>query len=110
MSSIYSPVFSFKTGWVVGKIENHMARPLTHDEVEFVCKILAPTQEAPKGHGMGPVSPSIPTEAEPVFFFEDGNQWCAVRRDFVNLQESLGGFGSSQSFALIHLEQQEAEE
>lgn len=37
---IYQPVFSLKTGWVVGVIENHQARPLTHDEVEALCKDL----------------------------------------------------------------------
>lgn len=40
MGSVYSPVFSLKTGWVVGKIVSHAARPLEHDEVEKACADL----------------------------------------------------------------------
>lgn len=28
--------------------------------------------------------------------FKDGNQWCAVMPDFINLQESPAGFGNTQ--------------
>jgi hypothetical protein len=35
--------------------------------------------------------------------FLDGNQWCAVRSDFVNLQESSVGFGDSPMAALREL-------
>jgi hypothetical protein len=28
-----------------------------------------------------------------VFLIRDGNQWCATRKDFINLQESKAGFG-----------------
>lgn len=37
----YSPVLHFMSRqWMVGKIENHSARPLTQDEVDEVCKKL----------------------------------------------------------------------
>lgn len=40
MSSIYSPVFSQATGWIVGIIENHSARSLTEAEVKEACNAL----------------------------------------------------------------------
>ena len=33
----------------------------------------------------------------------DGNQWCAHRTDFVNLQESPAGFGESKLLAMADL-------
>ncbi len=33
MSVVYSPVFSKKTRWILGVIDNHQARPLTENEV-----------------------------------------------------------------------------
>lgn len=44
-----------------------------------------------------------------VAYFVDGNVWCAVRLDFQNLQESIGGFGDTQELAKLDLERQEAE-
>lgn len=32
--------------------------------------------------------------------FKDGNQWCAVDDDFVNLHESIAGFGATEQEAL----------
>lgn len=32
-------------------------------------------------------------------FVRDGNQWCAFAPDFINLQESVAGFGSTQDEA-----------
>ena len=31
----------------------------------------------------------------------DGNQWCAVEDDFINLQESCAGFGNTETEALV---------
>ena len=45
--------------------------------------------------------PSIPHEA--VCFFRDGNKWCCVHGDFVNLQESPAGFGATFEEALNEL-------
>jgi hypothetical protein len=45
--------------------------------------------------------PSIPHEA--VCFFKDGNMWCCVHGDFVNLQESPAGFGKTFEEALANL-------
>lgn len=39
--------------------------------------------------------------------FLDGNQWCATMQDFVNLQESLAGFGNNPSEAIAKLMDQE---
>ncbi len=38
--------------------------------------------------------------------FMDGNKWCAVKPDFVNLQESPAGFGDSreEAIAALHTE------
>jgi hypothetical protein len=35
--------------------------------------------------------------------FMDGNAWCAVRKDFINLQESHAGFGASREQAIAAL-------
>lgn len=36
-------------------------------------------------------------------FFKDGNMWCCVLGDFVNLQESPAGFGKTLLSALRDL-------
>lgn len=41
-------------------------------------------------------------------FMKDGNVWCAVRQDFVNLQESPAGFGETREMALKQLISEEA--
>ncbi len=33
-------------------------------------------------------------------FFKDGDAWCCVRGDFINLQESPAGFGANMEEAL----------
>ena len=35
--------------------------------------------------------------------FKDGNLWCAVTNDFINIQESDAGFGLTPGFALKEL-------
>ena len=35
--------------------------------------------------------------------FVDGNKWCAVYQDFINLQESPAGFGNSVAEAVEDL-------
>lgn len=42
-----------------------------------------------------------------VTLFRDGNAWCAVRANFVNLQESHAGFGDTRKEALADLVRQE---
>lgn len=37
----------------------------------------------------------------------DGNMWMATRPDFINVQESLAGFGETQELAKLDLERQE---
>lgn len=39
-------------------------------------------------------------------FFKDGDAWCCVRGDFVNLQESPAGFGATMDAALNALARQ----
>lgn len=36
--------------------------------------------------------------------FKDGNAWCAVKPDFVNLQESDAGFGDTPEAAIKELQ------
>jgi|GEM_PF-4317576 len=43
----------------------------------------------------------IPAHA--LCYFKDGDQWCCVFGDFINLQESPAGFGNTQSDALVDL-------
>jgi hypothetical protein len=38
--------------------------------------------------------------------FKDGNKWCATFADFINLQESQAGFGSTAIEALAELAKQ----
>jgi len=38
-----------------------------------------------------------------VVLFMDGNQWCAVRQDFTDLQESPAGFGDTAREAMSEL-------
>lgn len=45
---------------------------------------------------------SIPDSA--VCVFRDGNKWCCVRGDFINLQESPAGFGNTFEEALDKLD------
>lgn len=40
-----------------------------------------------------------------VCFYKDGNAWCCVFGDFVNLQESPAGFGDSFDTALTNLKE-----
>jgi hypothetical protein len=40
----------------------------------------------------------------------DGNQWCAHRGDFINLQESTAAFGSDPIEAVLRLLKQETPE
>lgn len=39
--------------------------------------------------------------------FKDGDQWCAVSPDFVNLQESSAGFGETPDEARLNLGERE---
>ena len=38
-----------------------------------------------------------------VTFKKDGDQWCATRENFIDLQESIAGFGDCQLSALQDL-------
>jgi hypothetical protein len=48
---------------------------------------------------------SIPHHA--VCFFRDGDKWCAVFGDFVNMQESPAGFGETFEDALNELQKRD---
>ena len=48
---------------------------------------------------------SIPKDSW--IFFKDGNQWCCVRPDFIDLLESLAGFGLTFSEAYYDLTERE---
>jgi hypothetical protein len=45
----------------------------------------------------------VTKEIVPVVYEMDGNQWCAKFSDFINLQESLAGFGDTKDMALSDL-------
>lgn len=40
--------------------------------------------------------------------FKDGDSWCAVGPGFIDLQESLAGFGDTKAEALAELEKAES--
>jgi len=50
-------------------------------------------------------APALPAEA--VCFYKDGDSWCCVHGDFINLQESPAGFGDTFETALINLKEME---
>lgn len=45
--------------------------------------------------------------ANALCFFRDGDQWCCVWGDFVNLQESNAGFGATREIASLDLRSRE---
>ena len=45
---------------------------------------------------------------ETITIQKDGNMWCAFRESFINLQESLSGFGDTAQEALNELLKEEA--
>ncbi len=47
--------------------------------------------------------PSVAINAGDIRIFRDGNQWCAVRGDFRNLQESPAGIADSPAAAITAL-------
>jgi len=44
---------------------------------------------------------------ETITIQKDGNMWCATRSSFLNLQESLAGFGNTVEEALSNLLKEE---
>lgn len=44
---------------------------------------------------------------EDVNVYKDGDEWCAVRSNFINLQESIAGFGNTPSLACKELKNKE---
>lgn len=49
-------------------------------------------------------------ESDNLNIYLDGNMWCATRKDFTNLQESLAGFGETKIKAVEDLYAQEWQE
>ena len=59
-----------------------------------------------KCKGAGSIAPTAPTgaQAEPEYrIFKDGDQWCAVGRGFIDLQQSPAGFSDTPAEALNQL-------
>lgn len=44
---------------------------------------------------------------ETIIIQKDGDMWCAIRNSFINLQESLAGFGNTVEEALTNLLKEE---
>lgn len=68
-----------------------------YGSISYECRVC-------KTWGTGPgTSPGLICSYGPATFnlFLDGNAWCATRDDFVNLQESPAGFGSSRREAIL---------
>jgi hypothetical protein len=45
-------------------------------------------------------------EIKALVLFKDGSDWCAVRPDFTNLEESPAWFGNTRIDAILHAETQ----
>lgn len=52
-------------------------------------------------HGSSEGLARIPPSA--LCFFLEGTLWCCVRGDFINLQESVAGFGKTMEEAMTNL-------
>lgn len=76
----------------------------TEDGRRAVADVHGPGQDALTAHIVALLEcrPSIPHSA--VCFFKDGDKWCCVHGDFVNLQESPAGFGDTFDEAMDDLE------
>lgn len=74
---------------------------------------LPASRTAPEGETPTQTDPypfwEVVDEGEQVKFDMDGTKWCAHRASFVNLQESLAGFGDTPMMALVELIKQEEE-
>lgn len=55
------------------------------------------------GHAKSMATAGSGIPAEAVCFFRDGDRWCCVHGDFLNLQQSPAGFGYSFDEALADL-------
>lgn len=53
------------------------------------------------------IEDSLTDKDETINVFMDGDKFCATRRDFINLQESLAGFGDTEKEAIEHLKEGE---
>lgn len=75
----------------------------TYGQIGYICRLCGT-----RGWGPGS-SPGLICCYEPgdITVELDGNAWCAKRHDFVNLQESLAGFGDTQVDAVKDLRRQE---
>ncbi len=78
--------------------EDAYGKPLPPPKYESLARrelrqsLYVPSLACP-GHG-GPKQKVVDR------IFKDGNQWCAVRHDFINLMESPAGFGDTQEQAI----------
>ena len=59
---------------------------------------------------VNPIKPEPKWWNTGVQVYKDGDQWCAVKADFINLQESYAGFGDSPQTAFNELEKAAAQE
>lgn len=69
----------------------------------WIHQLIAAALKVPSKAGA-----SIPASA--VCYFKDGDQWCCVHADFVNLQESPAGFGDTMDAALAALVREDESE
>lgn len=95
------PAFALEIEHVVTKDDLKKNKELAEDGVKVGETIKIPAFNRPA---------VVEDEEEtPVIYEEDGDQWCAKREDFVDLQQSLAGFGNTKEEALADLEKKEAE-
>lgn len=83
----------FDSGRLKGyRIPGSMDRRIPEaDLISFMKQHGLPIPSTLKGQEK--VTPSFDVPIDSYIFFMDGNMWCCVRPGFVNLQESIAGFG-----------------
>lgn len=65
--------------------------------VEAAVEEISSLQKSEGGGGLKGLD-AMPEDT--LCFFRDGDRWCCVRKDFVNLQESNAGFGKTLGDAM----------
>jgi hypothetical protein len=78
------------------------AAQIAFDEADYIAESRAYVRDLIRADLAYKHRPALPASA--VCFFKDGDRWCCVNADFVNLMGSPAGFGETFADALTALE------
>jgi len=96
---------SVPTGWSYGGPVFFCGEPAYGEPAR--CKMYRDAHGQYNSYVRGLACPAHGGPTSRVFL--DGDAWCAVYPDFVDLQESLAGFGDTPELARIDLEKRRSE-